>query len=151
MQAYPGANRRQRVAVAVVSRLHPQLVREPERFILAVAVALTGAATLISAHEGGAGSLSALLPVWLVVEWALSLIAGGGLTLAGMLSSRRWVERLGLGLTVLGSLVNAIALIAVQQTARATVVALVYVAISLAAGIRLLVSTAARAAVPKEE
>lgn len=149
MRAYPGASRRQRAVVWIVSRLHPQLVREPERVILAAAIGLTGASTLLSATEGGAGSLSVLLPVWLIVEWALSLVAGGSFTLIGMFTAQRWLERLGLALTILGCFVNSVALIYVQQTPRAIIIAGIYVAIGLACSIRLLVSSAVSATVPK--
>ena len=147
MQPAPDARWWERLCIRIVSVLHPQLVREPERIILAFAVLLTGAGTLLSAKESG--SLIAVMPLWLVVEWALALLAGGALTLSGMFTASRWVERFGLALTILGAFVNALALIWVQHSARATIVALIYIAISSAAGIRLIVSTAVNATVPR--
>lgn len=134
----------QRVAVAIVSRLPVILVRETERIMLNVAIAAVGITSLMALREPG--TIAEVLPRWLLIEWSATLIAGGGLTLLGMVRSQRLVERAGIALKGLGCLTYAGALFSIGS-GRAQVIGVLFLAISAAAAIRLLSSTAANAAV----
>lgn len=133
----------QRIAVAVVSRLPVILVRETERIMLNLAIAAVGITSLMALREPG--TIAELLPRWLLVEWSVTLIAGGCLTLLGMVRSLRLVERAGLALKGLGCLTYAGALFSIGS-GRAQVIGFLFLAISAAAAIRLLSSTAGNAA-----
>lgn len=144
MEPPDDATRVQRFCIAVTRRLHPLLVREPERVVLAAAIFLVGVASLLATQQPG--TIAAVLPTWVLVEWAVTLTLGGAFTLAGMFIGRRLLERCGLALTVIGAFTYAAALVS-QGGPRAWIVALAFLGITTCSCIRLAVSTAVHATV----
>lgn len=144
MKPPAGATRWQRIAIWLTGHLPPTLVRETERVVLAAGITCTGIGSLLATSTPG--TIATVLPVWLLVEWSLTLIVGGVFTLIGMFTGRRTVERAGITLTGLGAVTYAGALAYVGGP-RAWIVALLFLAVSLAALIRLASSTAANATV----
>jgi hypothetical protein len=140
--------------VWLTKRLPYILIREPERIALIAAYVVIGSSVLLGLSPV---SLSNRLPRWIVLEWGLTLGLGGAATLFGMMLSTRGTlhddtemilrgrifERVGTGATCTGSMIYGLALLRLGWSGAAP--GAIFVALSLAGTIRLLVSTSGKA------
>jgi hypothetical protein len=81
-------------------------------FFLAVVAILVGVPVILDPFTLSfvAGSITRLLPVWMVDLWAAQFMLGGGITIWGITSGDFKVEQIGTLLLMTGSFVYAIAL-----------------------------------------
>lgn len=140
MHSPTGASRSQRIAVQMTKHLPPIIVRDTERVVLAAGVTVTGVGSLLAVQDPG--TLGKVLPIGLLIEWSVTLMLGGVLTIFGMVTARRLYERAGLMLTAIGSLTYAFAL-AFIGSPRTAIVSALFFAICLGCLIRLAASTVA--------
>lgn len=128
-----------RRSMFILRKLPRPLIEAPERMALKFASMLIGIGTLLGVATG-TGSL-ARLPDFIEVEIGITFALGGLLSLVGIIIQFRPVERLGVGLTAFGAATYGIALFAIFGPSR-WVGGVIFLALSFACLLRLLVSTA---------
>lgn len=112
----------------------------PERVAIKVAVAMSGLVTMLVVHPG---SLSALLPHWVILVWGATWLLGGVFGLIGYVGSHRPLEMAGHRLIILGACVFAVAIISVAGMRALTTVIIVAV-IAACSAVRLLIAAGSR-------
>ena len=129
----------QHLSVKVVRKLPPVFIRETERIGLSAGFIVIGVTSLMALHDQG--PLDGV-PLWAFIEWSLTLILGGLFTLWGMFTSQRLVERLGLGLSAVGTFTYGCAAITTGYP-RATIIGFFFLFLTVVKVTRLMVSSAA--------
>lgn len=127
----------------LVDHLPAPVLMAPERVLIQVCVVIIGITGLTVARPG---SLSELLPTWLVVEWAATLLAGGLASMVGYWRDMRRLDRMGSSLVLLGSVTYAAGVL-ITAGLRGMPAVVIYLGIAGAAAVRLLVGSAAWARV----
>lgn len=140
-------SRRDRWVQWLATALPEPIAKAPERVLINVCVALIGVAALISERPG---SLLALWPWWIAVEWAIVMVAGGVCALTGYWKRQtsRWevwgsLERVGYLAILLASGLYGVGVFVVFGWQGAFSGA-IYLGITCAKAVRLVVSSAAR-------
>jgi hypothetical protein len=131
--------RRHRIAVRLLTFLPSIVLHAPERVALKVACVIIGVISLW--RPPPAGSIAAISPRHIVVEWSIGFIVGGVLTLVGMYLRRGVIERAGLAFFAFGSVWFAAAAIV---WGRGFAVAVIFSMIAAASLIRLVLSSVVR-------
>lgn len=117
------------------------------------AVALIGLSGLVGLMTGQGprpNSLLQIWPQWLSYEWCAAMLVGGAFALTGFLRGRRTVERLGYLLVGTASTLYGITDLVVLGL-RGIFPAAIFLGIACSKAIRLAVTSAARAAVLRED
>ena len=130
----------ERVIRWLVLHIPEPVLTAPERVLINFACAAIGLSGLIGARPG---SLLALWPRWVVIEWAAAMFLGGLFALVGYWAGRRSMARLGYLLIGIASVVYGVAALVVFGW-EALAVALIFLGVAVAKGIRLLVGSAIR-------
>lgn len=140
-------SRRDRWVQRLATALPEPIAKAPERVLINFSVILIGVAALLSERPG---SLLALWPWWVAVEWAVVMAAGGAAALTGYWkrqASRRplWgsLERVGYLAIFLAAVLYGVGVIVVFGWQGAFSGA-IYLGIAFAKAVRLVVSSAAR-------
>lgn len=141
-----GASRRERLAALLAKQLPLKLAAEPERVLVNLICAFVGLAALVSR------SSSIVWPASIAQAWAVTMVVGGLCALVGYWADnggRKWTQPLGRAgflALLIAATAYGVQLINVFGW-RGVPVGGAFIAIGAAKGIRLLLSTAARAEV----
>lgn len=127
-------------ALAFIPR---SLASDPERMLINTACVLIGLSVLLINPTPG-GSVMAHWPHWFRTEWALSMAGGGMAALIGLPTKHWALERLGVLLIAMSSVVYAFGLFTIFWP-RGVFTALIFLGIAGAKTVRFIVSSAARA------
>lgn len=132
----------ERLALGTLRFIPRPVADAPERMLINGSCILIGLAALFTPRSGR--SVMAHWPSWFQAEWSLGMICGGLLTLIGLSAGRWALERWGLLLVAVCSLVYASALITLFWP-RGVFSALIFLGIAAAKATRFVVSSATRA------
>lgn len=138
------SGRLERAAIALASWTPIRLIGEfgPERLLINFACALIGIGVLVD--EPSEGSVMSGWPRWFVYEWAVAMLVGGCCALWGIIREARTVEWIGYVCIGSSALLFGLASLIGLGTS-ALRVGLLFLAIAVAKGVRLLLAYAARA------
>lgn len=132
--------RSERFSLLLLRFIPPVVAAAPERILINAACVLIGIGSVTPA----AGSLLALWPRWLAFEWGAAMMVGGALTLVGIVRQKLGPERAGMVLIMLCTFFFALdAVLTIHLRALPT--ALIFLGITLAKLVRLILSSASRA------
>jgi len=131
----------QRFALAVVSRLPKVLVSDTERIGLSLAFICIGIGTLLNLGRPSTLGVTEAM----AINWSVTLILGGLLTIWGMVKSHRLTERVGVALAGYGCAIYGATVLSLGQTRSAIIVGVMFLCLAVIKLIRLLTSTAAQA------
>jgi hypothetical protein len=133
-------HRPDRASMWLLRHLPEVVMTAPERIFLKFAVAMVGLGILLSGSRPG--SIFAGLPRFVVLELGVTFVLGGTAALAGIVSNRRALERLGLAATAFASASYAVTVALLSGWQAATTI-VIFIGLAMAALTRLLVSSAA--------
>lgn len=144
---------RDRLIRGSLRRVPLWVAESPERVVINVAVSLVGCATLAS--EPRRGSVWSGWPSWLQPAWSFAMVVGGLSILCGLYLADRWRYALSLERSGYVLLLPACLLFGVMLLVRASwpiglMYGSIFLGIAAAKALRLLVTTAARAAVLRQ-
>lgn len=136
------SSRIERAVFALASWAPVRLVAEfgPERLLLNFACVLIGLGGLIQTPDG----LLELWPAWFVYEWSAGMLVGGVCALWGIVGQARTAEWVGYVCIGTAALIYGVSVL-VAFGLDAARIGILFLAVALAKGIRLLLSYAARA------
>jgi hypothetical protein len=119
------------------------IMAAPERVLINFACVLIGIGGLAGARPG---SLLALWPRWVSLEWSVAMLIGGACALTGFWLGKRPLARLGYMLIGVASAVYAIGL-AVVFGLQGLAPVLIFLGLAIAKFVRLVVGSAVRASI----
>lgn len=135
--------RHDRLVRWTVRHIPPPIVASPEQALINFACVLIGISGLSGARPG---SLLALWPRWVAYEWSAAMLIGGTCALVGYWRGKWSVARLGYLLIGVASTIYAVGVIVVLGF-QGLAVAIIFLGIAFAKFVRLVVGSAARAAI----
>lgn len=145
--------RGERLTSWLLQLLPERVAAAPERVLINAAMALIGISTLLGLALGDGprpASLLAIWPAWLSYEWASAMLLGGLCALVGYLRHRRTTERFGYLLIGIASTLYAASAVRVFGW-HALFTAVLFLGIACSKAIRLLVTSAARSSVIRQD
>lgn len=129
-----------RVRTKLARRFPNPILEDPERVLINAACVLIGLGALLTVRPG---SLLALWPRWVAVEWAVAMLVGGACALFGFLRGKRSMARLGYLLIAAASVVYGVGVMIVFGW-QGLPPGLIFIGLAAAKVIRLLVGSARR-------
>lgn len=132
----------ERLALRVLRFIPRPVAESPERVLINFACVLIGLSGLTKAPP--ANSVLGHWPHWFAIEWSLSMVAGGLLTLIGISIQRVDLERFGVTVIGLCALVFGVTQL-IAFWPRAIYSAPIFLGIAAAKAVRFIVGSAARA------
>lgn len=117
----------------VWQRVFYSLVLTSIEAFLAILVMLVGVPLLINPAVIAPTSVLALMPLWMVYLWGAGMVAGGGLSLTGIVTSQYRVERIGVLFMAMVAVVFVVALVPLLPAATVPLTTYVFFALAMIA------------------